>query len=593
MSTGTCTVRTEQPLKVVFSYSHDDFAMKEELRRAIEHLTVDGVAEFWDDGALETGVSWQQQTFPRFKNADAGIVLVSPSYLRSSICVDKEFRILVDSQKEAGFLLLPVLIVAVDLESHPWLQERHMLPVVKGQLRPLRGLLRREKDAVYQEIARRLAERHRGGRRGRLLPPLTESEAIRAASRLAEKYRDTTARDDVIRELVAACVQLSSRKLTKLAIYFANRFENALETSHVHLSDRIHRCVVDLLVLGLPHKPEHLQDISTLDADSLLGNPGYPDLLAAIRLMESKYDSAITKMEQVRRDWPGLAGCPLGYYASGQAYRKLENFWRAEADLQTAIRNVRRDQETCAVCEVGCRCDRLSVSIYRGLATVYRKQDRISEAQEHFRRAEDALTTGVPARIQADLFYSAGYLSFELACKPRLPGFVDKTLLQSAMTQFNRSIELAPDWDAPVARLAIVQWLLGGPEFLVTYRAAYALASAGQGPETPLTAAMCAFAVLLEEGPHPDLPTPPQLFGSLVSLFESVLVGKGPAACHAFDMRVILADRRIKDPSLKLVYEFVQQAGLWSVTDLASQQALLHSFLAGRPEKEGCGKTGL
>ncbi|HEV2845322.1 MAG TPA: tetratricopeptide repeat protein [Thermoanaerobaculia bacterium] len=112
-----------KPLKIFFSYSHED----ERLRRAlVKHLSILqylGVATIWHDGDIGAGNDWQADIDAHMSAADVIVLLVSSSFLGSPACRFEMERAL-ERRQDGRTVVIPVI-----LRPCPW------------KLTPLAGVL--------------------------------------------------------------------------------------------------------------------------------------------------------------------------------------------------------------------------------------------------------------------------------------------------------------------------------------------------------------------------------------------------------------------------------------------------------------------
>jgi hypothetical protein len=102
-----------RPIKIFLSYAHADFEVAQDLRRRLEpHLAIAKgfQVELWQDVDLLPGQVWFKKIMEALDQADAGLLLVSPSFLGSAFISGEELPALV----APGKILLPVLLKPVD-----------------------------------------------------------------------------------------------------------------------------------------------------------------------------------------------------------------------------------------------------------------------------------------------------------------------------------------------------------------------------------------------------------------------------------------------------------------------------------------------
>ncbi len=80
------------PAKAFISYSHADEKALERLHKHLAVLRRDGTLEAWTDHAILAGGRFDQEIVKSLNASSIFIALVSPNYLASSYCYEKEFQ---------------------------------------------------------------------------------------------------------------------------------------------------------------------------------------------------------------------------------------------------------------------------------------------------------------------------------------------------------------------------------------------------------------------------------------------------------------------------------------------------------------------
>src|SRR5947199_6827455 len=103
-------------MKVFLSYARKDARFRDEALAALKHLKD---VEIWYDLGTPPGTPWPKKIEAQLREADAAILLVSPAFLASTYCMEKELPVLL----QRGIRVFPVLIRKSNLVSHPELSE--------------------------------------------------------------------------------------------------------------------------------------------------------------------------------------------------------------------------------------------------------------------------------------------------------------------------------------------------------------------------------------------------------------------------------------------------------------------------------------
>ncbi|HEY9420089.1 MAG TPA: tetratricopeptide repeat protein [Thermoanaerobaculia bacterium] len=112
-----------KPLKIFFSYSHEDERLRRTLVKHLSILQYLGVATTWHDGEISAGNDWQADIGDHLSTADVIVLLVSSSFLSSPACRFEMERAL-ERRQDGRTVVIPVI-----LRPCPW------------KLTPLGGLL--------------------------------------------------------------------------------------------------------------------------------------------------------------------------------------------------------------------------------------------------------------------------------------------------------------------------------------------------------------------------------------------------------------------------------------------------------------------
>jgi hypothetical protein len=102
---------------VFISYSHMDGRaanlVVEELRNKKPYIRL-----FFDQMTLDTGVAWQQKIYEAIDASRRVLVLLSPSYIRSKVCLE-EFNITLHRRRETGQeILFPIYLYSAALPTY-------------------------------------------------------------------------------------------------------------------------------------------------------------------------------------------------------------------------------------------------------------------------------------------------------------------------------------------------------------------------------------------------------------------------------------------------------------------------------------------
>ncbi len=101
-------------VKVFFSYSHRDEAMRDELEVHLSMLKRQGFIEAWHDRRIAAGDVFGRVIDDNLEQADIILLLVSPYFLASDYCYDIELQRAMEKHKEGTTRVIPVILEPCD-----------------------------------------------------------------------------------------------------------------------------------------------------------------------------------------------------------------------------------------------------------------------------------------------------------------------------------------------------------------------------------------------------------------------------------------------------------------------------------------------
>ena len=118
-----------EPVRVFVSYSHKDpsYLADDSLLGSLKGLSAEGV-EFWTDERIAAASFWNEEIRKQLESCDIALVLVSQAFLDSPFCTQIEIGSFLESCRQRGLLIFPVVLSACEWERHEWLTTRQFLP---------------------------------------------------------------------------------------------------------------------------------------------------------------------------------------------------------------------------------------------------------------------------------------------------------------------------------------------------------------------------------------------------------------------------------------------------------------------------------
>jgi hypothetical protein len=107
-------------LRLFYSYSHKDKALRDQLEVHLTLLKRSGVISAWHDRLIGAGQEWQREIPDNLEQADIILMLVSADFLASDYCYGVELARALERHKAGEALVIPVLARDVDLTDAPF-----------------------------------------------------------------------------------------------------------------------------------------------------------------------------------------------------------------------------------------------------------------------------------------------------------------------------------------------------------------------------------------------------------------------------------------------------------------------------------------
>jgi tetratricopeptide (TPR) repeat protein len=140
------------PLKTFISYAHEDERLRDELVRSLVQLQRDGLIDLWHDRRIRAGDNWSGEIDQHLLAADVVLFLVSPDFLASGYCYDKEMAVALERHSNRQVRLVPIILRSSDWSNSPL---KHLQALPEGAL-PVADW--KDRDAAFLNIAQKLRE---------------------------------------------------------------------------------------------------------------------------------------------------------------------------------------------------------------------------------------------------------------------------------------------------------------------------------------------------------------------------------------------------------------------------------------------------
>jgi hypothetical protein len=174
-----------RPCRVFVSYAQTDEAFRTRLDVHLAPLVREGLIDLWCDRAIDPGSDWERDIRHELAVADVVVLLVTPDFVASAYCFEKELTEALRRHEEEGVRIVPVYVKAVDL-LHLSFRRFQGLP---ADLRPITAWP--HADDAWLQVAqgvRRTAEEINGTRTTGL--PRPRGAPPESSSRLGRELQD-------------------------------------------------------------------------------------------------------------------------------------------------------------------------------------------------------------------------------------------------------------------------------------------------------------------------------------------------------------------------------------------------------------------
>ncbi len=140
---------------VFISYSKEDAAWKDRLRRFLKPLNVWNDTTVWADDCIDAGADWFEAIKTAINESAVGIMLVTTDFLGTEFIAKEEIPELLRLRRERGMWLIPVLVHACPWQSIRWLKQINIVP---EKATPLDRMSDLDQDAFLSNLAVDIAE---------------------------------------------------------------------------------------------------------------------------------------------------------------------------------------------------------------------------------------------------------------------------------------------------------------------------------------------------------------------------------------------------------------------------------------------------
>ena len=109
-----------QPVRIFFSYSHEDDRHRIRLEKHLKLLERQGLIEPWSDRKLLPGAEWAKEIDQRLERADLVLFLVSADFVTSEYCWGVEMKRALERHEVGEVQVVPVIVRDCDWHGTPF-----------------------------------------------------------------------------------------------------------------------------------------------------------------------------------------------------------------------------------------------------------------------------------------------------------------------------------------------------------------------------------------------------------------------------------------------------------------------------------------
>ena len=120
MTNGVPSSVPPNPVTTFIAYSHED---KRHLTKLHQHLSLlrnQGKLDDWHDRRIDPGQEWEQAIDDRLYNDKIILLLVSPSFMASKYCWEKEMKVAIGRRDAGDAIVIPIIMRDCDWKTAPF-----------------------------------------------------------------------------------------------------------------------------------------------------------------------------------------------------------------------------------------------------------------------------------------------------------------------------------------------------------------------------------------------------------------------------------------------------------------------------------------
>src|SRR5262245_44427221 len=97
-----------QPVRVFYSYAHEDEELRDELEKHLRLMQRQGIIQAWHDREITAGRAWKDAIDEHLEAAELILLLISSDFLQSDYCYDFEMKRALTRHDAGDAWVLPI-----------------------------------------------------------------------------------------------------------------------------------------------------------------------------------------------------------------------------------------------------------------------------------------------------------------------------------------------------------------------------------------------------------------------------------------------------------------------------------------------------
>lgn len=102
--------RPMKTIKLFYCYSHEDEVLRKKLNTHLRGLERQKIIDGWHDRNIDLGEEWRSALDKNLEAADIILLLISPDFIASDYCYDRELTFAMEKRKNGSVVVIPIML---------------------------------------------------------------------------------------------------------------------------------------------------------------------------------------------------------------------------------------------------------------------------------------------------------------------------------------------------------------------------------------------------------------------------------------------------------------------------------------------------